>query len=196
MRIIRAADYRRMRWKNGGGETIEIVTSPPGASLDDFHWRVSMAHVASAGPFSHFAGIDRSLAVIAGDGIALQLGGRGEVRLTCDAAPYAFPGDLPVEAMLFGGPIDDLNVMSRRSRYRHLLSRLRIAGRTTLPRHGDIMIVLVRGGGAKLRCARQSEVIDDGDTIVLDEAEKTEVEIAPEKAAELFVVDFWRGASG
>jgi uncharacterized protein len=193
MRIIRAADYRRMRWKNGGGETIEIIVSPPDSSLDDFHWRVSMAHVASAGPFSHFAGVDRSLAVIAGDGIALALGGRGEVRLTHETPPYAFPGDLPVGAILLGGPIDDLNVMSRRGRYRHLLSRMRLAATTVLPRHGDIMIVLARGSGAKLRCGRQRETIADGDTIVLDEAEKTKVEIVPEHAAELLVVDLWRG---
>ena len=193
MRIIRAAEYRRMRWKNGGGETIEIAVSPPDSSLDDFHWRVSMAHVASAGPFSNFSGIDRSLAVIAGDGVELRLGGRGEVKLTHDVPPYAFPGDLPVEADLLGGPIDDLNVMSRRGRYRHLLSRMHVAGTTMLPRHGDIMIVLVRGGGAKLRCGRQRETIADGDTIVLDEAEKTKVEIVPEKPAELLVVDFWRG---
>ena len=193
MRIIRAAEYRRMRWKNGGGETIEIAVSPPGASLDDFHWRVSMAHVASAGPFSNFSGIDRSLAVIAGDGIELRLGGRGDVKLTRDVPPYAFPGDLPVDAGLLGGPIDDLNVMSRRGRYRHLLSRMQIAGATTLPRHGDIMIVLARGSGAELRCGRQRETIADGDTIVLDEAEKTKVEIVPQTAVELLVVDFWRG---
>jgi uncharacterized protein len=193
MRIIRAADYRRMRWKNGGGETIEIVVSPPDSSLDDFHWRVSMAHVASAGPFSHFAGVDRTLAVIAGDGIALALGGRGEVQLTHETPPHVFPGDLPVDARLLGGPIDDLNVMSRRGRYRHLLSRMRLAGTTVLPRHGDIMIVLARGTGAKRRCGRQRETIADGDTIVLDEAEKTKFEIVPERAAELLVVDLWRG---
>jgi environmental stress-induced protein Ves len=193
MRIIRGGDYRRMRWKNGGGETIEIAASPPGSSLEDFHWRVSMAHVASAGPFSHFAGVDRSLAVIGGDGIVLRLGGRGEVRLTREAAPFAFPGDLPVKASLVGGAIDDLNVMSRHGRYRHLLSRVRVAAATVLPRHGDIMMVLVRGSGAKLRCGRQRETIADGDTIILDEAERTKVEIVPDGPAELLVVDFWRG---
>lgn len=193
MRIIRAADYRRMRWKNGGGETIEIAVSPPDSSLEDFHWRVSMAHVASAGPFSHFTGVDRSLAVIAGDGIVLKLGGRGEVRLTQDVPPFAFPGDLPVDANLVGSAIDDLNVMSRHGRYRHLLSRIQLSGTMVLPRHGDIMIALLRGSGAKLRCGRQRETIGDGDTVVLDEAERTKVEIVPDAAAELLVVDFWRG---
>jgi environmental stress-induced protein Ves len=193
MRIIRAGDYRRMRWKNGGGETIEMVVSPPDSSLEDFHWRVSMAHVATAGPFSHFSGIDRSLAVIAGDGIALTLGGRGAVTLTREAAPLAFPGDLPVDAVLIGGAIDDLNVMSRRGRYRHLLSRVHATTTTVLPRHGDIMVVLVRGSGAKLKCGRQRETVADGDTVLLDEAEKTKIEVAPDGAAELLVVDFWRG---
>jgi environmental stress-induced protein Ves len=193
MRIIRAGDYRRMRWKNGGGETIEIAVSPPDSSLEDFHWRVSMAHVATAGPFSNFSGVDRSLAVIAGDGIALRLGGRGDVPLTQAAAPFAFPGDLPVEASLIGGAIDDLNVMSRRGRYRHLLSRLRTAAPTVLPRHGDIMVVLVRGSGAGLKCGRRRETVADGDTVLLDEAEKTKIEVTPDGAVELLVVDFWRG---
>ncbi|MDP1908248.1 MAG: HutD family protein, partial [Hyphomicrobium sp.] len=43
MRILRAKDYRRMPWKNGGGETTEIAISPEGAALDSFDWRVSMA---------------------------------------------------------------------------------------------------------------------------------------------------------
>src|SRR5260221_551419 len=49
MRIIRAANYRRMQWKNGGGETTEIAVSPPGAALDDFALPISMAHGASGG---------------------------------------------------------------------------------------------------------------------------------------------------
>ncbi len=66
MRMIRSSDYRRMPWKNGGGETVEIAIAPAGASLDAFDWRISMACVASSGPFSRLPGIDRTLAVLAG----------------------------------------------------------------------------------------------------------------------------------
>jgi environmental stress-induced protein Ves len=53
MRILRAENYRRMQWKNGGGETAEIAVSPDSAGLDDFDWRISMATgQASGGPFS------------------------------------------------------------------------------------------------------------------------------------------------
>jgi len=61
MKILRSADHKRMPWKNGGGETVEIAISPQGAGLADFDWRVSMATVASDGPFSVFPGIDRTL---------------------------------------------------------------------------------------------------------------------------------------
>jgi len=61
MRIIRAADCLVMPWKNGGGTTTEIAVAPEGASLNDFDWRISMAHVGADGPFSSFPGIDRTL---------------------------------------------------------------------------------------------------------------------------------------
>lgn len=192
MRVIRSADYRRMKWKNGGGETIEIAVSPPGASLDDFHWRLSMAHVATAGAFSIFPAVDRTLAVIEGAGVVLEVAGRGVVRLGRDAAPFTFPADLPVEATLMGGPIDDINIMTRRGRYRHLLSRLRIDDAIVLPRHGDIMIVLARLSGAKVRSGRRSEVLSAQDTVFLDDDDRAKVEIIPDAAAELFVIDLWR----
>ncbi|MBV9975040.1 MAG: HutD family protein, partial [Hyphomicrobiales bacterium] len=61
MRVLRAGQHRRMPWKNGGGETTEIIASPEGAGLDEFDWRISMARVATDGPFSRFAGVDRTL---------------------------------------------------------------------------------------------------------------------------------------
>jgi environmental stress-induced protein Ves len=45
-------------WKNGGGTTREVVTQPPGAAFDEFNWRVSIATIASDGPFSTFPGVD------------------------------------------------------------------------------------------------------------------------------------------
>ena len=33
MQVLRQADYRRMPWKNGGGETTEVTVSPPGAGF-------------------------------------------------------------------------------------------------------------------------------------------------------------------
>ena len=122
-RLLRNADHRRMPWKNGGGETVEVIVHPQGAGLSDFDWRVSMATVASDGPFSVFAGIDRTLAILSGEGMVLSIEGLGERRLTPAAAPLPFPADAPTSARLTGRPITDLNVMTRRGVFGHRLTR-------------------------------------------------------------------------
>jgi environmental stress-induced protein Ves len=63
-------DYARMPWKNGGGQTTEIAVSA-GASLADFDWRVSIAEINADGPFSAFAGVDRTLVLLSGAGVRL-----------------------------------------------------------------------------------------------------------------------------
>lgn len=125
MPFLPASLHKITPWKNGGGETTEVMASPPGAGLDDFDWRVSMASVASDGAFSIFPLVDRVIAVIEGEGIELRVGDATR-RLTATSAPYAFPGDQPTFARLVAGPIQDLNVMTRRGRFaakttRHVL---------------------------------------------------------------------------
>ena len=50
--LIRGADLVASPWKTGGGVTREVAAYPLGAALDAFVWRVSVADVAQAGPFS------------------------------------------------------------------------------------------------------------------------------------------------
>ncbi len=50
-------------WKNGGGMTADVAASPPGAGMDGFDWRVSIARVEADGPFSVFPGVDRTMAL-------------------------------------------------------------------------------------------------------------------------------------
>lgn len=150
MRILRAADYRVMPWKNGGGTTTEIAVSPEGASLDGFDWRVSMARVEGSGPFSSFADIDRTLSVLEGEGIVLDVAGQPAVRLTPASAPFAFPADLPTSAALIAGPITDLNVMTRRSRTLHSVERLTISQPVDITIQAGSTLVLCHKGEAVL----------------------------------------------
>jgi uncharacterized protein len=100
-------------WKNGGGSTREIAAMPPGAGMADFVWRVSVAEIASDGPFSAFPGVDRQITLLSGPGVRLR-GERVDHRLDRPLAPFAFSGDDLIEASLLGGPSRDLNVMTRR----------------------------------------------------------------------------------
>jgi uncharacterized protein len=99
-------------WRNGGGATLELAAEPAEASLDDFTWRVSIATVDSAGPFSAFAGVDRIIALLNG----------GSMRLTVDGLlhdlqplqPFSFAGEAVIVCELPGVATRDLNVMTRR----------------------------------------------------------------------------------
>ncbi len=59
MSILRVANCPAVPWKNGLGRTRELAIQPPGAGMDDFLWRVSVAEVETAAPFSAFPGVDR-----------------------------------------------------------------------------------------------------------------------------------------
>jgi len=101
-------------WKNGGGVTREIAVFPDGAGPDDFLWRISMAEVSQAGPFSRFDGIDRHLTVLSGR-MRLDMSDGRHILNADDST--AFAGETPVEATPLL-PVIDLNVMTRRNRAR------------------------------------------------------------------------------
>lgn len=111
--IYRAKDRQFHPWKNGGGETAEILTFPAGVDGGRFDLRLSTAIVASDGPFSHFPSIDRVLTVIEGGPMVLHLDGQDH-ELTAQCPPFAFSGDLDCMARLTGPALLDFNVMTRR----------------------------------------------------------------------------------
>jgi uncharacterized protein len=120
--LLRASDRVAKTWKNGGGLTWDLAVWPPGAGLDDFEWRVSMATVSEAGPFSIFPDVDRILAVLEGR-VRLTVDDRPSVTLNEETAPYAFPGDAPSHAAPMQGPAVDLNVMTRRGFFAATMER-------------------------------------------------------------------------
>ncbi|MEP9372132.1 HutD family protein [Mesorhizobium sp. KR1-2] len=188
MRIFRAADYRRMPWKNGGGETTEIAVSPEGASVDDFDWRLSMATVASGGPFSVFAGIDRTLAVLDGDGLSLTVEGMGTTELTTGSAPLPFPGDAPTGAELIGGTVTDLNIMTRRGRLSHRMRRLDVSGTVDIAAAASGLLVFCQSGACHVSAGGAAVALGALDTAHFDDARQT-VRIQTDAAARLFLIE-------
>jgi environmental stress-induced protein Ves len=115
VQVLRAADRVASPWKNGGGVTREVASSPSGTGVSDFDWRVSLADVADGGPFSTFEGIDRVITVVQGEGMALTVDGE-ETVISERYQPFAFSGDAKTDCRLLGGPLIDFNVMTRRGK--------------------------------------------------------------------------------
>ena len=99
--------------------------------------------------------------------------------------------DLPVAADLVEGPIEDLKVMTRRGRFPHRVARLQADKPVTLPRDGDVTLVLVRGAGAAARTADTNVHAGDGDALLLTRTGPASVDIRPDAPRTLYVVDLW-----
>lgn len=168
MRILRAAGYRRMPWKNGGGETTEIAVWPENAGLDDFGWRVSMARVERDGPFSAFPGIDRTLSILEGEGLRLAIAGQSAVELDGAAAPYSFPADQPTDSTLIRGPVTDLNVMTRRGSFKHAVRRIEVLGKTEIAPDAKVTVLLCHRGAVDVAAGREIGRLDELDCLILD----------------------------
>ncbi len=167
MRRLTPADYRSMPWRNGGGTTTELLIAPEHASLEGegsrerFLYRVSIADVASDGPFSRYGGYDRHIILLAGAGMTLDCGAHGRIELTEAFDPRAFSGDWDVVGALVSGPVRDFNLMVDRARATSTLETLRLetAQKFACDRGEACIVHVVKGA---LQGAER------GDTLVAD----------------------------
>jgi len=115
VKVLRAIDYPRMPWKNGGGSTEEI-TRDAGVGLEGFGWRLSIADIGESGGFSTFTGYERVITVLQGDGMTLRVDGQ-DTHPLLPLHPFAFSGESEVSCTLLGGPIRDFNLIYAPQRY-------------------------------------------------------------------------------
>jgi uncharacterized protein len=106
MQVLTPDSFTAMPWKNGGGVTHEIAKEERNGRLV---WRLSIATVASDGPFSAFPGLTRILTVLSGPGLVLR--SPGGVMVAEPLHPVRFSGDLAVTGERIAGDVRDLNVI-------------------------------------------------------------------------------------
>ena len=106
MKLIRIDTLAPAPWRNGGGVTREIALCTDDKGLI---WRLSVADVARAGPFSAYPGMRRVLTVIDGAGLILRHGA-GAISAR-PGSPVRFDGDTPIDCDLAGGPVRDFNLI-------------------------------------------------------------------------------------
>lgn len=147
VRRIPLGEQPVMPWANGGGSTRQVAIDPPGASMaTGFRWRVSIAAVASGGPFSVLPGVDRSTWLLAGAGVRLDCGDR-QVVLDRRWQRFDFAGETPIVCTLVAGPCEDLNVMAARScvRVDAMVHELAPGAALDLPAAPQRLLLAVRG---------------------------------------------------
>ena len=131
--IIRVDGVAPQSWKNGGGQTRELLMWP----RVDASWqiRISLADIERSGPFSAFPEVERWFAVVEGAGVKLSFT-NDEKILTRTSAPLCFEGSEPPDCALMGGPTRDLNLMIRGGAGKMQLALNRLAWRTSATQCG------------------------------------------------------------
>ncbi|HEU5007810.1 MAG TPA: HutD family protein [Jatrophihabitantaceae bacterium] len=136
-RIVRWHSLQPEPWRNGGGQTRQVAV---GAG-----WRVSIADIASDGPFSAFEGVDRVIMLIDGPAPQLHVGDR-DVQLE-RFVPFAFDGGAPTAARRESSatPSRDLNLMTERAT---CTGEISVQPSGVLELRGDVTIAVVADGAA------------------------------------------------
>jgi environmental stress-induced protein Ves len=191
--LIPFASLVPVPWKNGGGSTTEIAIEPPGSLFHGFDWRISLATISEDGPFSVFPGVDRTLALVEGPGLVLEIEGTGRFALgEEEESVIEFPGESLIRAILNGGATIDFNVMTRRAVCHHKFGRRRLEGSSVFAPRGDKSILFLAEGEGLSVCSdderiglvRFDAIVFDTDTVwTLDAVEAT-----------VFIVDIFVGS--
>jgi uncharacterized protein len=190
--LLRGADLVASPWKNGGGVTREIAVEAAGAGagLDAFAWRVSVADVAQAGPFSRFDGVDRTLVLLEGAGMLLdEAGPHAHMHALTQALDVAcFAGETAITARLVDGPTRDFNLMVRRGTARGTLDVWRKA---TVQRFtAQTVLLYCAHGTVRVRVNDASPVaLASGDTLRVDAQQAVDIETEGEGAVLAIALD-------
>ena len=138
-----------MPWRNGGGTTTELTIAPEDASISGarFLYRVSIADVATDGPFSRFEGYDRHILLLSGAGMTLDCGEHGRIELRRVDEPRSFSGDWEVSGTLRDGAVRDFNVIvDRAAASSSLQARTLVAAEAVACEPGTVCILHVLEG--------------------------------------------------
>jgi environmental stress-induced protein Ves len=177
VRLLKAADRRVQPWKNAGGTTAEVYIHPPGSGFDDFEWRVSIAEVTAAGPFSTFAGVDRVLTILEGE-LELRLADRPlPVALTTRSPPFNFAGEVPCHGKPLTKPARDLNVMTRRGEWSAIVEQLPgSAGQCTV-RHDAGPAILVACTTLQVEVQNRVSLLSPLDAVLLPQGSEASLRV-------------------
>lgn len=187
------AEVASVPWKNGRGTTRTLACSPEGSGLDDFVWRISLAHIDSDAEFSPFPGVDRTILLWQGNGVRLQLAGAPDHALTNLYEPFQFSGEAHVQAALVDGPTVDLNLMVRRGLARGRLERC--DGERELQEPCDDLVILCASGALQIVTNALTLLLRGGEYVHLHAVEER-VRLVPEDTGAVYLLTTILAADG
>lgn len=162
LQLISPNQWQTQAWKNGGGITHQLARSDDNAGM---RWRVSIAEVASDGPFSRFEQTDRIIMLLQGNGFCLHGAAEQAVVLDKDLVPFAFAGETEIDCILIDGPVRDFNLMTRRADVKASLQVLSVTEPSSLTLANESLLYLA-SGQLHVSFKEQSYQLDAGQSLL------------------------------
>ncbi|CAI3793156.1 HutD family protein [Rheinheimera sp. MM224] len=172
LQLISPNQWQTQAWKNGGGITHQLARFDDNAGM---RWRVSIAEVASDGPFSRFEQTDRIIMLLQGYGFCLHGAAEQAVVLDKTLVPFAFTGETEIDCTLIDGPVRDFNLMTRRADVKASLQVLSATDPSSLTLANESLLYLA-SGQLQVRFKEQSYQLDAGQSLLCT-AEAGELQI-------------------
>lgn len=192
LEVIRFAATVPTVWKNGLGQSRLIAKSPVVDGLDWFDWQVSLASMTGTLPFSDYPGIDRSLYVVAGEGLQVK-SANIDVVVTSNDGPLKFDGAEKIVGTTVGETeMHDFNILSRRGVISHRSQRI------TLPAGGHdhttsgLCLVYVQSGTVVIAFGDLQASLDGGDSAIVRSSENAALNLASNGDSTCIVADFYK----
>jgi uncharacterized protein len=175
MEIIRFASLKPEPWRNGGGVTRQLASQSGAESAQDgsWDWRVSIADVSKAGPFSPFPGMERVLTVVEGELLLLTVDG-AEQPLE-KYRPFRFPGGAATQASLPTGDIRDLNVITRAGSFKGYTSIIELSKKRAQPIFEGSFGILLQGQATVADAVKEPEPLARYDAVVGSDVDTPEI---------------------
>jgi hypothetical protein len=152
----------RERWKNGGGWTCPVASVAGADGRPD--WRISVAEITEAGPFSIFEGLDRQAVMLEGARLRLRAAcPADDIVFDGPGSQAAFPGERALVADAPSQPTRLWNLMHRRGAVQAQLTV--VADRVVELPAAPHVLVCVLGGEVELalpHCRSQGLVAGQG----------------------------------
>lgn len=158
---------------------------------DRLLWRLSIAAVPAAGPFSVFPGYRRIISVLEGDGMVLSVDGARSPELKPFEA-FAFDGAAETRCELLGGGIRDFNLIYAADRVTARLRWLALTGSQRVESAAATILVFNAGEAAAVTAGSTVTELGHHDCLRLETAgAPTVIEPAGSADTVCALIEFW-----
>jgi environmental stress-induced protein Ves len=157
---IDPSSYRRIPWKNGGGELVVIASGGDGDwGSAGIPWHFGRTSIVERGPFSDLSGYERLQVVIKGAGLVLETPA-GEIDLRQAFMPRRYDGGTPIVTRLECGQVEVVNLIADRETFDIALIVAR-AGHSMACAAGQHIIYAPADAASAEICGRQYRLMQD-----------------------------------